>query len=701
MTTADDTRPEDGPGGTDTAAALDAARTLVADLAKRAKDDPGVVFEPDVLAALRLLHDRDKANWVRVHGALKKIGFPMSELNVALKPPKAEPSGFRLVDADFIGETDRTAGSMLADAPNGDLNIPLPYFVREDATGFLTAKHDQLLGTIQVETVIAHAPILIDGRLRDEEEGIEALRLTWRRRNGWLGKTVDRGIALDARQLVKLADDGAPVTSGNASELVPYLDALEAANQDLLPSARVSSHLGFQGDRGERGFLVGRTLILPTGDEVAGLNLAELPPSDWREDYVSFRGAGAGDEQIADAYRAEGTMDGWREAVRALEGHPRALLAFYGSFAPPILFIARAPNFIVDVSNRTSTGKTTALRSAASVWGNPDERAAATPIGSWDATKVWQERASAVLNALPLLLDDTKRAKEPKIVAEMLYAVANGRGRGRGNVRGLARTRTWRTVLISTGEAPATSFTQDGGTRMRTLSVRGSPFGAATDETRRLVDILNVGVMTHYGHAGPAFIRWLYGCRSEWDQLGEAYRAYVHDYAERAQSAEAGRLAQYAALLTLTASLVHAALDLPWAYDEPLAVLWDELAAEASDAAGDLRALRDVVSWSYSHAPDFHGREEYSPNGQVRIPNGGWAGRWDRGPDWEYLALYPTVLDKVLRDLRYEPEAILAGWQERGWLLMEKGGGRARKTRVGSSTPRMIQVTREAIDGLD
>src|SRR4051794_18740252 len=190
-----------------------------------------------------------------------------------------------------------------------------------------------------------------------------------------------------------------------------------------------------------------------------------LSPTDWHEDWIAFRGLAAGDEQIADAYHAAGSLQGWLRAVQAVAGYPLALLALYAAFVPPLLEILGAPNFIVDWANRTTTGKTTALRVAASVWGKPDERAVDGALGTWDATTVWIERASAVLHGLPLILDDTKRAKNPKVIAEALYSVASGRGRGRGNPRSLAQTRTWRTVLLSTGESPATSFTQDGGTR--------------------------------------------------------------------------------------------------------------------------------------------------------------------------------------------------------------------------------------------
>jgi hypothetical protein len=38
-------------------------------------------------------------------------------------------------------------------------------------------------------------------------------------------------------------------------------------------------------------------------------------------------------------------------------------------------------------------------------------------------------------------------------------------------------------VLISSGETPVTSFTEDGGTRARALCVWGAPFGPSSDAT--------------------------------------------------------------------------------------------------------------------------------------------------------------------------------------------------------------------------
>ncbi len=679
---------DQAPSGTP-AAALQAVRAA----GERTTQDPGAAFEPSTLGALALLEQRDPAGLARARAMLKEAGVSLRVLDHALKRQHAR---LRVVRDDRTS-TQRTAGATLEGCPAADLTIPEPYFLRPEATGRVLGGGDG----VRKEQMIAHAPILITGRLRDVDEGTEALRLAWRRPDGWHDLTIDRGVALDHTKLLALADRGFPVASDNARDVTKYLHEVEAANLAGLPLARVSGHLGWQGRNSEDGFLWGRQLLLPDGSAAAPTNPDELAPADW-EDRVSFRGVAAGDDQIADAYHAAGTYQGWVGAVGVLKDYPRPLAMLYAAFVPPLLTILGAPNFAVDLANRTSTGKTTAARAAASVWGKPDERAVDGALGTWDVTRVYLERSSAVLSGLPLILDDTKRAKSASIIADLLYAVASGRGRGRANPRGLAETRTWRTVLLSTGEAPATSYTQDGGTRMRVLEVRGLPFGRVDEGIRRLVDRLNLGVASHYGHAGPLFVRWLQRRRADWARYAEEYRAAVEAYAERPSAAEAGRLAAYAAAIDIAARLAHEALELPWDYRDPLASLWVDIAAEASDASGEVRALRDVVSWAYSRAESFCGREYRDHMLNVRTPPSGWAGRWDPGDDWQFIGFYPTVLDAILREQRYEPEAILAGWKERGWLETSSDRGRyTKRVRVGPESPSLVVIRRAAIAEVD
>ena len=100
---------------------------------------------------------------------------------------------------------------------------------------------------------------------------------------------------------------------------------------------------------------------------------------------------------MADAFASRGSLGEWVEAVSQVVEFPRVLIAVYAALTPPLLSILGCPNFIVDWCNPTSTGKTTVLRLGASCWGVPDERAPASVLLTWDATRVFINRASSLL----------------------------------------------------------------------------------------------------------------------------------------------------------------------------------------------------------------------------------------------------------------------------------------------------------------
>ena len=78
----------------------------------------------------------------------------------------------------------------------------------------------------------------------------------------------------------------------------------------------------------------------------------------------------------------------WQKTIKCLEPFPKTHIALYAALVPPMLHIIEAPNFTVDFANKTSTGKTTALRASASTWGDPDEKEGGI-MGSWDTTTVY------------------------------------------------------------------------------------------------------------------------------------------------------------------------------------------------------------------------------------------------------------------------------------------------------------------------
>ena len=191
-----------------------------------------------------MLQRHDPAAWARTKLVLQKRHVSLRDMQAAicmvkvLEPPQPDAPA-------------RTAAEVLPDCPAPWMRVPTGFSL--DANGTYEAKATTLL--------VAHAPIVIAARFRDVETGTEALRIHWRRPDGWRERTVDRAVALDARRIIELAAEGFPVSSNNVAGLTKYLADAEALNWSAMPTALVSSHLGWQGRYGEHGFLAGRTLV--------------------------------------------------------------------------------------------------------------------------------------------------------------------------------------------------------------------------------------------------------------------------------------------------------------------------------------------------------------------------------------------------------------------------------------------------------
>lgn len=651
--------------------------------------------DAEAVGALALAARDDRAAYEGLMLWLRDIGVKAGDIQrlertIADAVKRTKPK-FRVVgpDEEAVG---RRVKDALPSAPVTDAAVvPLGYQLTPSG---VVEEHLTDDGDTK-RVAVASTPLVVTGRLIDINDNKESLRLAWQRDGRWREHTSSRVVTANARDLVGLADIGFPVTSRNAGDLVGYVAAYEAANLTHLPRARVSNQMGWQGPDGELGFLWGRTLIRPSGDDAGDIDIENVPPEDWREDWVAFHGADAGDAQIADAFGQEGTFEGWVQAAQIASAYPRVALALYGSLATAILEILGAPNFVIDWPFVTSTGKTTTLRVGASCWGNPNEQAAASLVGTWDATRVYIERLSTVLNGLPLFLDDTKRAKNPKLVGQVVYDVVSGRGRGRGSPRGMRRSGSWATVLLSTGESPATSFTEDGGTRARVLTLWGPPFGKADASTAPVVQGIDLGVRSNYGHAGPRFVRYLVSHRDEWDAWRNEYRRTQTAYAEKAGgNPVGGRLAAYFAVLDMAALLAHDALQLPWDYRDPVEGLWSDLLHEATEADRAAAALTMVLSWAQANQHTFDGRLPIDP------PLQAVSGRWDRDDEWKLLAFFPHKLKTILSDGGFDADAIVRTWHDRGWLETDANEPKrhTKRMRIQGSNARAICIHRSAIE---
>jgi len=525
---------------------------------------------------------------------------------------------------------------------------------------------------------VFRCPILLTRILEDVEGRVFSAELAWKRGSRWLRRVYSREHISSTRKVVELANDGVPVNTNNAAILIDYLLDFERDNLEQLPTSRIAHRLGWFGGEGREVFLCGNQLIGPNHETNSTTSEAV--------GQLAFHGEDEGDCQIAAGIRQGGSVQGWIDAVSPLQQFPRALFGLYAALASPLLNIVGAPNVIVSFDGRTSLGKTTALTVAASCWGYPilNGQNGDAAIFGWDATRVFVERAAAILTGLPLILDDTKVARDRRDITTTVYQFANGAGRGRGSQRGLAATRSWRSVLLSSGEEPLTSFTPDGGSRARVLGLWGSPFPESQDAGRITV-LLREGLEENYGFAGPALVQHLANNRHLWSSWREWYRESRQQFQQTAgNNAVAGRMAAGFAVLELTAYLAHQAIGFPWQYQNTIQSLWAEITADTDEADPGLAALRYIIAWCDSRVNDF----DDDANRGIQ-PHGGWLGRWRvRGRDGiECLAIYEHKLDEALNERGYSPAAVRKMWKDNGWLKTEDNKTTLRVTVAGRKSP--------------
>tara|TARA_R100001129_G_scaffold73952_1_gene50445 strand:+ start:2796 stop:4925 length:2130 start_codon:yes stop_codon:yes gene_type:complete len=528
-------------------------------------------------------------------------------------------------------------------------------------------------------TRIALAPIFIAGRTVDVLTGETKRLLVWRGASGWRSRVVERRTIVDTSKIITLSNWDAPVSTNNTLHMVSYLSEFDAENAARFPVVQSASSMGWQPDGG---FLLPDAFYSSSAN--ANRDFSLTPPT--------------GLETLAGGWKTKGTWNEWLDAMRLVQDFPYMYIAAYASAAAPLLEVLRIPGFVLDFSGETSGGKTTALRFAASVWGRPAE-SYPTAMYSWDATKVWIERTSGFLKNLPLILDETKRARHTRIVRDVIYDFCQGQGRGRGSVDGTRHTESWRSILISSGEGAATSFSQDAGTRARVLSLKGKPLGddvvvgsTASEEAQAIL-------ASTYGHLGRKVVEYLVANTERHGDIRSVFQVARQKYSEIAGSAVARRHAGHLAVLEVTASIVHS-LGVPHPRVDPFTCLLESQEHAGHDADRPLAALQDFLTWCAVNQKRFWGRGERDREGNTKAPSQGWVGAWDQREDWDRIAVTTTAFNNLMRELGHEPDEIISRWKDREWLKLSGGRQKARSrvVRVDGAPTRCYCVDRNAAD---
>lgn len=221
---------------------------------------------------------------------------------------------------------------------------------------------------------------------------------------------------------------------------------------------------------------------------------------------------------LENTFSCRGAADQWRDRVaRLCVRNSRLIFSVSCAFAGPLLRPAGIESGGFHLRGDSSSGKTTALRVAASVYGG------ASYMQRWRTTDNALEVIAAQHNDCLLILDELAQV-DPKTAGECAYMLANEQSKARATRTGMPRPRlAWRLLFLSAGELGLADHMAEGMKRTRTgQEVRmadipadaGAGMGAfealhGLEGAAAFARHINWHAAATYGAVGRQWLEWL------------------------------------------------------------------------------------------------------------------------------------------------------------------------------------------------
>jgi putative DNA primase/helicase len=403
-----------------------------------------------------------------------------------------------------------------------------------------------------------------------------------------------------------------------------------------------------------------------------------------------------------DEHTIAGTLEGWQQEIssRAV-GNQLLLLALSAAFAGPLLAPCNAEGGGLHFVGDSSTGKTTLLEAACSVWGGSNYRR------SWRATANGMEGAAATFNDCLLALDEISESNSNEVGA-ITYSLSNGRGKQRAGRTGNARALTrWRCFVLSSGERSIETTMQEAGHRtkagqaVRLLDISATRKYGAWDKLHGLKsgtafsDAIKQAVTIHHGLAGRAFLEKLTRDDSNFCESFERFKA-LNKFAVKGGQGQEKRAGARFALMALAGETATEYGITGW----PKGVA-TKAAAEGFEAwrasRGNGNDERGQVLEQVSAFIERHGDSRFSDvNGDCDVVVRDRAGWWEQCAGRRTYLFTATGMREALKGFDFRPSLDLL--QEAEALAPpEADGKRAKSRRICGRQMRLYVVNTDKL----
>jgi uncharacterized protein (DUF927 family) len=413
------------------------------------------------------------------------------------------------------------------------------------------------------------------------------------------------------------------------------------------------------------------------------------------------------------AFQVKGTLAEWqREVAQYASGNSLLLLAISTALAAAIVGPCRREGGGIHFRGPSSTGKTTALVTAASVWGGGEQ---IKYVRSWRSTANGLEAIASGHNDALLCLDELGQLSA-RDAGETAYMLANGMGKSRANRDASGRKPfRWRLLFLSSGELSLADKIAEDGKRVKAgQQVRVVDVPADTGVHGLFEDLHgfpNAGAFARhlltassefYGTAARALIEKI---APELEGLREAVDEGIRSFiSANCPEGSDGQVERVAARFGLNAVAGEIAADLgvvPWQPGEARSAVekcfrsWlsNRGGVEPAEIVDGIRALRAFIS--------AHGSSRFQPawdddkKDEKVINLAGYRRRTPEG-SWEYF-FTPDGWKEATSG--YDGKSLAAAMIERGLLLPDKDTHRQKvitvqgqKRRLYHISPRLLEV---------
>lgn len=410
-----------------------------------------------------------------------------------------------------------------------------------------------------------------------------------------------------------------------------------------------------------------------------------------RDEELVLQSATPGSSDMVEA----STLEQWRDAVAApCAGNSRLVLAICAALAAPCLALVGQEGGGLHFRGASSSGKSTALAVAASVYGPP------AYVHQWRTTSNALESLAALHSDALLVLDELGQL-EPQHAASVAYLLSNGQAKSRSHRDGSLRApATWRVLFLSCGEVGLGDLIAEAGGRNRAgMEVRVTDipadagtglgiFDAVPPETKpgAVADGLKAAAAEHHGTAFTAFLRALTGDMERSRAfLAQGTQALADELAAGDVAGQVRRVARRFGLIGAAGELATAHGITGWPRGEAEAAarrcFVDWLAARGGSGESEPRAMVAQVQSFIG----LHGDGRFTDMNRVgddRAPRtlvrAGW--RTDESGGDEYWVLPEVWRNEVCKG--FDPVAVAKVLAERNLLKPESPGKFTRRERL-------------------